>query len=469
MQREKSENVDNNWYALIVVMGGVFLSTMDSGMVNIALPTLMRHFSLTIGEAERVVTIYLLTITISLVFWGRLGDRFGLERIYIGGVLVFSFGSLLCYTVENFYLLLLYRAFQGLGAAMMMSAGPAIIKRSFAEELLGRSLGLVGVATACGLLSGPFICGQLLTYYNHSSIFLVSSILSALVAVFGTFFFYPNLLQPIRGNKNKFDWIGGLCWAAVVLLSINILQGFNSSPPTISIVKTIILLLLIIIFLQIERHVVNPILPVKSFLQRFYWVGVITIGLSFASLFSVLILLPFYLDYIRQMSSQQIGVMMMSVPTTLILLSPTAGYLYDKIGARFLTSFGLAISCVALFGISRLTSVSPSGLVVFLLATVGAGQSIFLSPNSASVLSKVAQDHLGTTAGILATARNLGMVTGATLATLLFSYFSSRGTITHPVNVDLLTEDQFLHAFSMTFRCMAGVTFTAALLSVLRR
>jgi len=178
----------------------------------------------------------------------------------------------------------------------------------------------------------------------------------------------------------------------------------------------------------------------------------------------------FYLDYIQQMSSRQIGVMMMAVPATLMLLSPTAGFLYDKIGARFLTSFGLVISCLALLGISGLTAESSNMSMVFLLASVGAGQSIFLSPNSASVLARVARHRLGTTAGILATARNFGMVTGATLATLMFSYFSSRGVGPYSqITLDLLTEEQFLRAFSMTFKCMAGVSLTAAMVSSYRK
>lgn len=470
MDKEKVENIESNWFSLFVVMGGVFLSTMDSGMVNIALPTLMRHFDISILSAEKVITVYLLTITISLVFWGRIADRFGLERIYLLGVLIFSLGSFSGGCGPEYHFLLLARAVQGVGAAMMMSSGPAIIKRSFPEGLLGRNLGLVGVATACGLLSGPFVSGQILAYYSWNSIFTLTAVFSAIVMGIGIVIFAPKLLRPETGRHYCFDWTGALCWAGLVLLTINILHNLQLDSFKVTGLKALLLTILLTVFFKVERSAVHPILPMKSFVKRYYWIGVVTTALSFASLFSVLVLIPFYLEYQQAMSSQQIGIMMMAVPATLILLSPTAGYLYDRIGARFLTSFGLLVSCVGLLGISTLTPASHNWLMGLLLAAVGAGQSIFLSPNSASVLSRVPQHRLGTTAGILATARNFGMVSGATLATLLFAYFSSKGALSSmPVDVQLLTEEQFLYAFSMTFKCIAALSCSAALVSTLRK
>ncbi len=226
---------------------------------------------------------------------------------------------------------------------------------------------------------------------------------------------------------------------------------------------------MISVFIAIEREATHPILPITTFVERYYWVGVITATLSFASLFSVLVLIPFYLEYIKILTSRQIGIAMMAVPATLIILSPTAGYLFDKIGARFLTSFGLFVSCLSLFGLSALRVDSSILLIVILLALVGAGQSIFLSPNSASVLSRVNNDSLGATAGILATARNFGMVVGATASTMLFTYFSSVGLNTSgSLVVGHLSDEHFVSALAMTFKCLAGLSFTACLVSLLR-
>lgn len=459
----------SNWLALLVVMGGVFLSTMDSGMVNIAIPTIMRHFSLAIEEVELVVTTYLLTITITLVFWGRIADRKGFEKVYLAGLLVFSFGAWLCYFSETFTLLIASRFVQGFGASMMMSSGPAIIKTSFPVGNLGRNLGLVGIATACGLMTGPLVCGYLLTHFTWRSIFVVLGLLSLVSCCVGLVLFRSKLKPKKQHRPNGFDWPGGVCWVGIVILTINLLQNANQLMLLSTMIKVCALVSLIVFFIYVEKRASHPILPLHIFQNRYYWVAIVTASLSFLSLFSVLVLVPFYLEYVQHFSSKQIGVIMMSVPGTLILLSPTAGHLYDKIGAKYLTSFGLLVSCGALFGLSELSNMSSILWISVLLAGMGAGQSIFLSPNSASVLSRVGDEKIGVTAGILATARNFGMVVGATLATVLFAYFSAGMSPEMSVyNAQELDTTWFILALSSTLKCISGLAFVACLVSMFR-
>jgi MFS family permease len=125
----------------LMVATGVFLSTMDSSMINVALPSIMRSFSTTLAMTQWVVLIYLLTITVSLLIWGYLADNFGQGRIYLLGMLVFTFGSAVCYLAPALYLLIFFRFVQALGAAMMMSSGPAIIKKFFLRNSWGEVLG----------------------------------------------------------------------------------------------------------------------------------------------------------------------------------------------------------------------------------------------------------------------------------------------------------------------------------------
>lgn len=457
----------NGWYALLVVMSGVFLTTMDSGMVNIAMPSIMRHFRLSIEDVELVVTTYLVTITVSLVFFGRIADRVGLEKMYLRGLLVFCIGAWFCFLSFNFLSLLLSRSIQGIGASMMMSSGPAIIKTSFPIKNLGRNLGLVGIATASGLLSGPFVSGHLLSYFSWNSIFVLLGICSFFICTNGFFLFKNKIAGYIRKKDVKFDWLGAICWVCLVLVSLYFLQNIGSFSSLYQTVAILFLVFLLFIFFTVERRAENPILPLATFKKRYYWVGVTTASLSFLCLFSVLVLLPFYLDYVLHFSSGKIGTIMMAVPATLIVVSPCAGFFYDKIGAKYLTSFGLMLSCLALVGLSTLSETSSQGMIIVLLAFLGAGQSIFLSPNSASVLSRVGNERVGSTAGILATARNLGMVLGATLATVLFAYFS-RGagvTVQDLAGVDLAL---FLGALNATLKTMAAIAACGSLISILR-
>ncbi len=463
------EKLPPRWPILFIVMAGVFLSTMDSGMVNVALPTIMRAFSLPLQEAKSVVTFYLGTITVSLVFWGRLSDRVGKGLIYLVGVLIFAIGTTCCFFAVNFTILLASRIVQACGASMMMSTGPAIIKTVFQEDHLGRSLGLVGVATACGLLSGPYISGVLIEEYSWRVIFIISLPVCGLVLFFGSFLFFRKFPGANEYGSKGFDWRGSCCWIVIVVLFLSIFQKTETLLSWLTGIVFFLLLLSIYIFVRIEKKVSYPILPMFLLEKKFYWVAVITAALSFGVLFCVLVLIPFYLDFILHLSVAQIGEIMMAVPTTLIVLSPLSGALYDKIGARLLTTVGLAISSCALISLAFLSSSSTSFTVALRLALLGAGQSVFLSPNSASVLSHVGNKYSSISAGILATARNMGMVSGAALAAGLFSVFFSHisgGGTLDGYNVG--QQNDFLLALRYTFIVASIMGCFGCLVSSLR-
>ena len=353
----------------------------------------------------------------------------------------------------------------------MMSSGPAIIKTVFPVDHLGRSLGLVGIATACGLLTGPFVSGQLLSIYSWRTIFLITLPVSIMTVVFGKYFLLDQLNQEdSEVTSTQFDWLGSCCWVVIVVLGVSLFHRFDIFFSLVNVLLTLGFLTLLYFFIRIESVASNPILPLNLFKKNYYWIAVLTAALSFAVLFIVLALIPFYLEYIFVLPVEKVGRLMMAVPATLIVLSPCSGWLYDKIGARMLTTVGLALSGIALLGLAWLSEESSFIEITVKLALLGAGQSIFLSPNSASVLSQVNEEYLGTTAGILATARNLGMVAGATLAAALFSWcyssFSGGEVLTEYATVDT---GSFILALRTTFVLSACLSFLGCLLSFRRR
>ena len=457
------------YQALSMVMAGVFLSTMDSGMMNVALPTMLAAFSLSLKEVGAVVSTYLGTVTVTLVFWGRLADGFGRGRVYLGGVFVFTLGLLACYAAPTFPLLVLSRLVQGLGAAMMMATGPALIKMVFPTDHLGRSLGMVGIATACGLLSGPFIGGLILQYSSWRMLFLVNLPVCLLLLVFGRLSGLQKMADSTVKEGIAFDWRGGCCWTLLVTVGLLLLQGSDRMSCIFSAMTAVILLLLLLLFVRIERKAPHPILPLQLLRQRYYWVALMTAALSFATLFIVLVTTPYYLSFVLRLSAREVGTTMTAVPAMLIVLSPLSGWLYDRIGARVLTTAGLGLCCMALLAMASLGKTSAPSSVALLLAVLGAGQSIFLTPNSASVLSRVDEGLTGITAGILATARNFGMVVGATLAAALLSWwysFFSGGQ--HFSATSLSDSGAFILAVKTTFLFAASLVLLGGVLSARR-
>ncbi|HIJ91091.1 MAG: MFS transporter [Desulfobulbaceae bacterium] len=411
----------NKWPTFLIVATGVFMSTLDSSMVNIALPFIMKDFHSSLGDTQWVVMIYLLTITATLLFWGHLSDRLGRGKIYASGLLIFGLGSLACAYAPVLAFLVAARFCQALGAAMMMAVGPAIIKETFPKEQLGRGLGLIGMAVSLGLMSGPSLGGFLLEFASWRFLFFITVPLGLIFA-----FLAGRILPgPTRHYSGPLDWLGSLTWAtALVLLSLTLTHASSASWSA-----TRLLLTgsagagALCCFIAIEARLPHPLLTMSLFRNRHFSLAMISAVLSFMVLFAVILLTPFHLDRVLGLSPSRIGLVMLAIPSSILVVSPLAGWLSDYVGARFISTLGLSVSTLGVFSLSTIQVSTPPFVIAGQLMLLGLGQSLFLSPNSASVLSHVEAGKAGAAAALLATARNLGMLLGIAQAALLFSMF----------------------------------------------
>lgn len=454
-----------------MVAVGVFLSTMDSSMINVALPSIMRSFGTTLAQAEWVVLMYLLTITVSLLFWGQMADQVGKGVVYLLGMLVFTVGSVACFLSVTLWQLVLFRFLQALGAAMMMATGPAIIKRVFPVGQLGLALGLIGISTSVGLMSGPVISGFLIHAYSWRAIFLVTVPVSLTFFFLGWFFLLPLLPSRNQGEKRgvPFDSLGMLLWSAMITLAVLLSTHHSGVSEQLLLIEGGLFFIFLTFFVRVELKQQAPLFPLSLFRNRAYGIAIFCAALSFTVLFVVLILMPFYLDYVLGLSVERIGFVMMAVPVSVFIVSPLSGYLYDRIGARFLTTAGLGLSASALLLLCFLSVDSSTLTVAWRLMLLGAGQALFLSPNSASVLEKVRSDQTGVSSGMLATARNLGMLAGVSLAGLLFGMIFSN--ISGGLDLKHFQQEQipnFMYALQITLGLTAALSLLGALLSGLR-
>jgi len=453
-----------------MVATGVFLSTMDSSMTNVALPSIMRSFGSSLPQTEWVVLIYLLTITVTLLFWGRFADHYGKSSVYLVGMLIFTAGSFACYLATSLALLCFFRFIQAMGAAMMMATGPAIIKMVFPIGKLGMALGFIGIATSTGLLLGPVISGVLIHNFSWRIIFLVTVPVSLTAFVWGWLRLRPNFRQVEKtGVTDSTDWWGMILWAAIISGVVLLSTLYSQVSLAVVLFSSFALVLFVILFLKTEVAQKSPLFPLILFQKRFFSIALFCAALSFSVLFVVLILMPFYMDYILGFSAQQIGFVMMSVPVSVFIVSPVSGILFDRIGSRLLTTSGLAISAFSLLCVCLLTEDSTSVDIAWRLALLGCGQALFLSPNSAEVLGSVSHDHVGISSGLLATARNLGMLFGVTLAGLIFGLLFSHLTGGYDLkHFQPEQADSFMVALTVTFSITALLSLGGAVLSGLR-
>lgn len=468
------------------VAAGVFMSTMDSSMVNVALPVIMKTFGSSLALTEWVILVYLLTITVLLLFWGKLCTVVGCGRIYSRGMLVFTAGSFLCSVAPTVHLLILCRLIQGMGASMMMATGPALIKSIFPVNRLGRGLGLIGVSTSLGLMTGPVLSGLLIHWLHWRAIFWITVPVGLFFSIAGR----SSLLrlspghdenQDFKGIKlsqrRKRDWIGAFFWAGVVAFTVLMVTHASSLNAGTTFLSATVLsaafLLLVgcwLLFLFYEGKQSDPFFPLALFGKRFFSMAVFSSMFSFAVLFMVLILTPFYLARVLGLTPDRIGYVMMAVPLCVFIVSPLAGRLHDQVGARIVATTGLLCCMSGVAWMTTLTVSSSALEVAFRLALLGFGQAMFLSPNSASALSGVSENQVGVTASMLATARNFGMLTGAALAGFLFSlhFAAVTGGLDMKDFVPAMT-GEFMYAMKRTFWYGLALSFASVVFSLLRQ
>ncbi len=415
------EQSPNKWLIFLLVAVGIFMSTLDGSIVNIALPTIMDDLDASLGTVEWVQIIYLLTVSSLLLSFGRLSDIKGRRWVYSRGLFVFSAGSLLCGMARTAIWLITARSFQGAGAAMIMSCTPALIMDTFPAEERGKALGMVGAVVASGLTMGPALGGQILHYFPWQAIFYINipiGIITALIVA--------KLLKG--GNADiaraeSFDWAGSLllvcCLSCfIVAITHGYEWGYNSA----------IFLLLIAgstvsgtAFVLIEIRIPYPIVELSLFKIRLFTLPILSAVILFTSLFTMVFLMPFYLMNPCGFPVKQAGYVMVAPFIALFAVSPVSGALSDRIGSQVLCTLGMGILTLSLFFLAQLSPDSGLSDIAWRMALAGVGTAIFIAPNSSTSMSSVPPARRGLAAATVAAARNFGMVTGIAMAGAIFN------------------------------------------------
>lgn len=421
-----SDKADNyRWYVLMTVFIGTFMAPLDSSIVNIALPVLSKYFSVGITTVEWVVMSYLLTTSALLLSAGRLGDMLGHKRIYIIGFLTFTAASALCGISGTIHQLIFFRVIQALGATCMFSTGPAILTKTFPPNERGKALGMVGIAVAIGLTAGPTLGGFIVHNYGWKWIFFVNVPIGIIVSILASVILKEGKLE---GGK-RFDFLGSII-AFVALFSILLALSMGNSwgwrsPETLGLI--VVFVVLFALFILTENRVEDPMLDLSLFKIRLFSAANASALINYAALFIVTILTPFYLRDIFKVDIQTTGLVLTAIPLLTGVVAPVSGTLSDKIGSRLLSSLGLAVSAIALFGLSYTSASSGLIPVAALLSAMGLGSGMFQSPNTSALMGAVPRHQLGVASGSQATARNIGMVLGVAIAGAVVATFAPGG------------------------------------------
>lgn len=451
------------WQVLLAMALGTSMVPINASIVNVTLPAITEYFGATVAISQWVLTAYLIMLLSLVLFFGRLGDFYGQEKLYIYGIVAFLISSVLCSIAPSILFLIIFRTFQGIAAAMMISVSIGIVRRAFPTEELGKALGTYSMAIAAGLALGPAIGGFIESVSSWQSVFLVNIPLGITSLVLCYL-----ILERKEGKLVKWD-IKGTFLQFITLFSVvyglNFMQSEGISFITLFI--WMFALIFFILFIWNEKKVENPLLNLSLFKNVKFSAYNLALFLNYVSMYMVLFIMPFYLQKVLHLPLSVIGLLLTISPVIMMFLAPFSGFLSDKFGSRYLAFFGSLIFAFALYSMSQLTIFSESYDVLWRFALMGVGAAFFQAPNNRSIMANISPSESGMASSIIVTMRNLGMVFAVSFAGLLLYTTIAPSMLESPQLFNLAAYD-FTTGMHRVVILGAILSFIMAILSLVK-
>lgn len=412
-------------FVLFVTTLAAFLSPFGISSVNIALPSIGQEFLMDAILLSWVTTAYLLTSAMFPVPFGKIADIYGRKRIFTYGTLTFTLASIGSAISNSVAMLICFRILQGIGAAATYCVGAAILTSVFPSRELGKVFGINLAAVYIGYSVGPFLGGFLTHHLGWRSIFLVN-VLLGLIIIF--FIFWKLKGEWHEAKEEKFDLIGSIIYSITLLF---ILYGFSQMSTMRGIWLMLLGALGIFTFIKWETKVESPVLDINLFRNnRVFALSNLAALINYSATFAVTFLLSLYLQYIKELTAVNAGLILVSQPIVQAFFSPFAGRFSDRIEPGIVASIGMALTAVGLFLFIFLNEKTTLEFIVAILILLGFGFALFSSPNTNAVMSSVENRFYGVASGTLGTMRMMGMALSMGITILIFSVYIGKVRIT---------------------------------------
>ena len=436
---------------------GSFLTPFMGSSITIALPSIGSELAMDAISLGWVATAYLLAAAMFLVPFGRIADIYGRKRIFTYGILTYTVASMLSAIAASAAMLIASRVLQGIGGAMIFSTGVAILTSVFPAEERGKALGINVAAVYLGLSLGPFLGGLLTEHFGWRSIFVLNVPLGLIIIAF---IFWKLKGEWAEAKGEKFDITGSVIYS---LMLIAIMYGFTLLPEMSGVWLILIGAVGVVAFVKWEMKVKSPVLNIGLFRNNtVFALSNLAALINYSATFAVAFLLSLYLQYIKGLSPQNAGLILVAAPVVQAIFSPLAGRLSDRIEPRILASVGMGLTATGLVLFTSLSEKTSLGFIVAGLVILGFGFALFSSPNTNAVMSSVEKRFYGVASGTLATMRQIGMTFSMGMAMLLFALYIGRVQIT-PEYYSL-----FLRSVNVAFIIFAALCFGGIFASLAR-
>src|SRR6266516_3045322 len=403
------------WWVLVAMVFGLFMPMLDNLVVNVALPTIQHKLGAGVSGLQWIIDAYTLTFASFMLTGGALGDLYGRKRFFMGGLALFTFGSLLCGLSGSTSELVGFRAVQGLGAAMLLPGSLSIITATFHGRERGAAIGIWAAMSGLAIAIGPVIGGYLVEHVSWQSIFYVN-VPIGLIGLTMTYFIVRETRDMTKSRR--LDPPGLVTGTAGLFFLVYALIEGNGRGWTDGLILGAFALaaVLLAVFFYVESRREYPMLPLSFFrIPTFAAANVVAASVFFA-LFGFTFFLSLYLQNVRGFSPVGAGVRLFPFTVMILLIAPVAGRLSDRFGSRWFMTFGTLILGAGLALVLR-TQPDSSYLTVILpsMIVMGAGMATTMSPMTAAVMASVPVQRAGVASAATNTSRELGGVFGIAL------------------------------------------------------
>jgi len=412
---------------LVTVCIAQFMAPFMLTAVGVALPSLGRDLGATAMQLGLVEQLYVVSLAMGMLTFGRLGDIIGQRRVLLPGLAIFTTLTCSLGFTQSVEMIMFQRFFQGLGACMVLAGSLALVAAAYPPEQRGRKIGIVSACTYAGLSLGPVLGGYVTGHFGWRHVFLMSVPIGLAATAICLFGMKP---APRNASGERMDWRGGFYYAASVALLM--LGAAHAKEHPLGPAMIAGGLLGLAIFLRLQMRTPCPLLDVTLLTKnRFFTLSCLAALGNYAATFGITFLMSLYLQYAKGLPPRLAGFLLLFQPVAQVIASPIAGRLADRFAAAKLATIGMLISSAGLLAAAAtIATDTPIWLLGCELTVIGAGFGLFITPNSTAIMGSVPKRQFGLASGMIASMRTLGMAVSMTSVTLIFSLLMGSAAIT---------------------------------------
>lgn len=419
METQLSDKKVNKTAILLIATIASFLSPFMAISINIALPTISSELAVNAILLSWISTAYLLASAMLAVPFGRIADIYGMKKIFTYGIVILTIASFLAAISPSVEFLIITRAVQGIGSAMIFVTGLAMVTSVFPPKERGKAIGINITALYIGFVLSPVLGGFLTQYFGWRSIFYLVVPLGLLVIALVFWKMKGKEWAECRGEK--LDYWGSLIY--IIMLALT-LVGFSIITSALGMLMVILGIVGFIGFVMWELRVEQPVLDMRLFFKnRMFAFSNLAALISYMGIFSVVFLLSLYLQFIKGFDPRVVGLILVVQTVFMVIMSPIAGRLSDKIEPRKLATLGMGIITIGLLIFALITAETSLYLIILGLAILGTGIGLFSAPNTNAIMGSVERKYFGVASATVSTMRLIGQTLGMGMILVIFAVY----------------------------------------------